>query len=250
MENPINMDDLGVPLFLETPIWKLRFLHVQVPSVFSNPRSIFSQAERVANEVEAKRIEMPTQVEQKSGTIEVESGVITWDPIFSGFVNKQQMFIEGNFEWFKLIVWLALFGLFVFDDPCSCGGIRYRVYNLLNLINLFELENYAAISAMIYIYVFIHIYIYIYITLLCSQFSMSMWISFVSWAHLLRQVPTLLPGWPGRSTRGLGNQSKQLWPAVKKGRKSKINLFLHALIFSYHLSSTGSNAQFHIEIVK
>ena len=21
MENPINMDDLGVPLFLETPIW-------------------------------------------------------------------------------------------------------------------------------------------------------------------------------------------------------------------------------------
>ena len=22
MENPIKMDDLGVPLFLETPIWK------------------------------------------------------------------------------------------------------------------------------------------------------------------------------------------------------------------------------------
>lgn len=95
-----------------------------------------------------------------------------------------------------------------------------------------------------------YIYIYIHITFFCSQFSMSMWISFVSWAHLLRQVPTLLPGWPGRSTRGLGNQSKQLWPAVKKGRKSKIHLFFHALIFSYHLSSTGSNAQFHIEIVK
>ena len=23
MENPIKMDDLGVPLFLETPIWKM-----------------------------------------------------------------------------------------------------------------------------------------------------------------------------------------------------------------------------------
>ena len=170
-------------------------------------------------------------------------------PIFGGNQRSSKC-CEGNFEWFKLIVWLALFGLFVFDDPCSCGGIRYRVYNLLNLINLFELENYAAISAMIYIYMYSYIYIYTYNIFFVANFQCQCGSPSFRGLTFLRQVPTLLPGWPGRSTRGLGNQSKQLWPAVKKGRKSKIHLFFHALIFSYHLSSTGSNAQFHIEIVK
>ena len=29
MENPIKMDDLGVPLFLETPIWRIQHTHFQ-----------------------------------------------------------------------------------------------------------------------------------------------------------------------------------------------------------------------------
>ena len=28
MENPIKIDDLGVPLFLETPIWKMTLLGI------------------------------------------------------------------------------------------------------------------------------------------------------------------------------------------------------------------------------
>ena len=44
------------------------------------------------------------------------------------------------------------------------SGIVYiYIYNLLNLINLFELENDAAISAMICIYIYMYEYIYIYI---------------------------------------------------------------------------------------
>ena len=32
MENPIKMDDLGVPLFLETPIWPLKYLQKETKS--------------------------------------------------------------------------------------------------------------------------------------------------------------------------------------------------------------------------
>ena len=38
MENPIRMDDLGVPLFLETPIWYLLYIKLVVSRVTS-PRS-------------------------------------------------------------------------------------------------------------------------------------------------------------------------------------------------------------------
>ena len=67
---------------------------VQVPSVLSNPRKIFSQAERVAAEVEAKRIEMPTQVEKNPEPIEVDEGSwSTWDPpIFVGIKQAANVY--------------------------------------------------------------------------------------------------------------------------------------------------------------
>jgi len=72
--------------------------NVQVPSL-QNPRSSSSQAERVAAEVEAKRIEMPTQVEKNPETIEVDEGSwSTWGPpIFVGIFHKQQMLKKGIF---------------------------------------------------------------------------------------------------------------------------------------------------------
>ena len=49
MENPIKMDDLGVPLFLETPIWWQRLPgsgkegmnHTKIPHVFEKFHSSF-----------------------------------------------------------------------------------------------------------------------------------------------------------------------------------------------------------------
>lgn len=64
-------------------------------------------------------------------------------------------------------------------------------------------------------------FIYIHNVFFCSQFSMSMWISFVSWAHLLRQVPTLLPG---------QEDQREDW-AIKANSCGL--LFFHALIFSF-----------------
>ena len=42
MENPIKIDDFGVPLFLETPIWTLVFAHI---STMRKP--VFKQADQV-----------------------------------------------------------------------------------------------------------------------------------------------------------------------------------------------------------
>ena len=36
MENPIKMDDLGVPLFLEIPIWTLPKIFVFTPDPLGN----------------------------------------------------------------------------------------------------------------------------------------------------------------------------------------------------------------------
>ncbi len=40
MENPINMDDLGVPLFLETPIWVHMFLSYCCICMFFQPNRV------------------------------------------------------------------------------------------------------------------------------------------------------------------------------------------------------------------
>ena len=37
MENPIRMDDLGVPLFLETPMDGICILHLPLPETNSSP---------------------------------------------------------------------------------------------------------------------------------------------------------------------------------------------------------------------
>ena len=41
MDNPIKMDDLGVPLFLETPIWGDVLKESQLPSIFCLHRKDF-----------------------------------------------------------------------------------------------------------------------------------------------------------------------------------------------------------------
>ena len=58
----------------------------------------------MAAEVEAKRIEMPTQVSNPGvGTIEVDQGLYKWDP-FLGGNQRSSKCCEGNFERFKPII--------------------------------------------------------------------------------------------------------------------------------------------------
>ena len=46
MENPIKIDDLGVPLFLETPMYFFKFQGCNISSSFSHSRNAYA-AERI-----------------------------------------------------------------------------------------------------------------------------------------------------------------------------------------------------------
>ena len=59
MENPIKMDDLGVPLFLETPIYQL------VNAGFLNHQQYQVAVLKLPNGLE-HRIKVPVDVEQKT----------------------------------------------------------------------------------------------------------------------------------------------------------------------------------------
>ena len=72
MENPIKIDDLGVPLFLETPIWELHRItvHRSTKSLLSSQKFHFGPTENfilraigLAHDLHGKRLGAPEKSE-------------------------------------------------------------------------------------------------------------------------------------------------------------------------------------------
>ena len=99
MENPIKMDDLGVPLFLETPIWTEALFDTKVPYWWSQRKLMveswgrclaFGAFPECVSQNHGAKI-LVADVQQGLRNIELHHGMATWNGFLNDFPCKTSM---------------------------------------------------------------------------------------------------------------------------------------------------------------
>ena len=82
MENPIKMDDLGVPLFLETPIWK-----EWEPTCFATSSSFSLLVMVFTSEIVCSKRNEPSEKQKKQNVRKDDTTFDTFSFIMDGWID-------------------------------------------------------------------------------------------------------------------------------------------------------------------